>query len=1442
MLKTLCQGLPPTNRSAVVIIPPKSLWGPIQALRAKHDKSFVRWMPHINLLYGFVDERHFAEAADVLSKTLAGFEAFDLSLDHFRHFNHGKSETLWLATTPSAEGALRRLQATLQAAFPACDELSRRGEFQPHLTVGQTRSAAQTQAHIEAWQRSWTAIDFEVGGVAIISRRGDEPFVVRHAVPFGQGDFNAQENRQVASPLDKLRLGERITATLDWSSREVAKVMRFCLLNNDESGSMSGEMQRNVEVFEKVSALLENDFDAVIIHGFGSDSFYEIYANRASKKIFEQINAKGLNLKIKGSRNGGTIVKKVLANLKKRQTHGSTCPASHPKFLERFADVLDGIDETIDLTVVSTSDGGFDGRAPQQEIRAQMLRLSTRCRGRLAVNLLVGSYGSPDALFFFTGDPDAFQSRILFSTTKASEGVLKLQNFDARALQLDDPKGGGERFTIKPAPAFWALKDDVLRVYWPEGVEAPAQLTVRRSLPQSGGRELLLSATVSVLTTPVRIESDAREMFELIARCFDDNPYLRDSSRASLNEVMAQLEALLGTRASVLSSLTASEGERATLDAIKDQIDANLRQIEHARHGGLSLRALSSRMNALNNARRVLKKSLREGREALDQKLLERELVFMQKNPDHWAVWLQPAVDAIQAQLEKTQRDVGDAMQHLSTRIRSKKSREDGQTRAVDRHIERLQERSRARHDKRARRDDAGDHVAFEAPARWLDARCPITHASLEEGIVGLPFVADRADITSGNVASGGQNVDRIDVPAEAFVSLDAARELMWGVNGQMASPFCMGRGVYNAVIPTLLGAATPAKVRALEKAIGWLCTGTSGFEGPMAEAIPGALAAVLGALDDTGDALARRRQAHALLRTTALFDRFWSYPYVAGTSVLDEAAKRLPLSRVWAMSLETSGEAASLRSSGCVTSVLAKAVGADSLNAVAIARGMFMWSCRNIARSILAHNGEDGRGGVEGIKRMAALSRLDVALRGFSEQGVGSAERSPRRAMSETGLILEGQTLQKILGPDIFARWDVSYAVGAANFVDAVNDWMNALDSGAVFAVIDQLNGVFERFDAWNTEEADEDELVDEEDEKTGQFTATLMKQTHQHFDILSLEAVRPVRASSSVPTFADERLELRRVLKAGETRWVPPANAALPEGVYNLSVMRFINEHSSMRPLRALLRLHAAGLLGREALIALRREEETTAIPRVDDIFAGLADLVGGLDEVMLMLYRAFAFVVERANGYADNQWAEASMRDATLKRVEGVLDLEAAASERPAVHYGPRTIGLTALSPDINWPQMDARGRLPKHRIVGGRGETIGALFTCDRSDKNLTDKLLCQRAFEYISVVQKETEGDRFIGGLHRHARGVLGSYAADLSGASEDVLLGALKSLVPRLAGRVRGTPSIPEFFTDCAHVLYEMCHLGVDTRTLSSDEDENFFRAEAASIRAQSRP
>lgn len=65
-------------KTAVCVVPPTPLWPQIQSIRATHDKSYIRWMPHINILYPFHEDTDavFAHAAEKMAKTFkhSGFD------------------------------------------------------------------------------------------------------------------------------------------------------------------------------------------------------------------------------------------------------------------------------------------------------------------------------------------------------------------------------------------------------------------------------------------------------------------------------------------------------------------------------------------------------------------------------------------------------------------------------------------------------------------------------------------------------------------------------------------------------------------------------------------------------------------------------------------------------------------------------------------------------------------------------------------------------------------------------------------------------------------------------------------------------------------------------------------------------------------------------------------------------------------------------------------------------------------------------------------------------------------------------------------------------------------------------------------------------------------------------------------------------------------------
>jgi 2'-5' RNA ligase len=179
-VKTVC--------AAAVIIPPDEAWRPIQALRARYDRHFARWMPHITLAFPFRPKEEFESLAPQFEEACAGVAPFEIELAEFRFFDHGRdSFTLWLAANP-VEPVIA-LQAAVMRVTPDCDDVARfAGGFTPHLSVGQAHGEPIMQKLRESLQSRWKPVRFQISEFCLIWRgetRPDDTFRVGCKVRLG---------------------------------------------------------------------------------------------------------------------------------------------------------------------------------------------------------------------------------------------------------------------------------------------------------------------------------------------------------------------------------------------------------------------------------------------------------------------------------------------------------------------------------------------------------------------------------------------------------------------------------------------------------------------------------------------------------------------------------------------------------------------------------------------------------------------------------------------------------------------------------------------------------------------------------------------------------------------------------------------------------------------------------------------------------------------------------------------------------------------------------------------------------------------------------------------------------------------------------------------------------------------------------------------------------
>ena len=149
--------------SAVVIIPPKEKWGPIQEIRKLYDRNIYRWMPHITLLFPFYPKNQYTEIEKNFLLVSSEFTMFEICLREFRSFKHyNKNYTIWLDPTPN--DMIINLQSEFLKITPECNDVNKfKGGYSPHLSIGQFKgNHISLKNKIDELQNSWKEITFEV--------------------------------------------------------------------------------------------------------------------------------------------------------------------------------------------------------------------------------------------------------------------------------------------------------------------------------------------------------------------------------------------------------------------------------------------------------------------------------------------------------------------------------------------------------------------------------------------------------------------------------------------------------------------------------------------------------------------------------------------------------------------------------------------------------------------------------------------------------------------------------------------------------------------------------------------------------------------------------------------------------------------------------------------------------------------------------------------------------------------------------------------------------------------------------------------------------------------------------------------------------------------------------------------------------------------------------
>lgn len=172
-----------TNQTALAIILPYELWQQINSLKISGatDVQEGRWMPHLNLFFGFTPPEYFYEISKNIAKLK--LQSFDVEFNKLDFFRHERTFTLFLKPDDESIERLSTLHRQLSSSeILKLSCFDAKTVYSPHITLGNTEDESKIMNAI----RQQINIKFTVNTISFVSRIGFEYFKVMRNVVLSQ--------------------------------------------------------------------------------------------------------------------------------------------------------------------------------------------------------------------------------------------------------------------------------------------------------------------------------------------------------------------------------------------------------------------------------------------------------------------------------------------------------------------------------------------------------------------------------------------------------------------------------------------------------------------------------------------------------------------------------------------------------------------------------------------------------------------------------------------------------------------------------------------------------------------------------------------------------------------------------------------------------------------------------------------------------------------------------------------------------------------------------------------------------------------------------------------------------------------------------------------------------------------------------------------------------
>jgi 2'-5' RNA ligase len=264
----------------------EEVWQQLTRARTElRDPGLYRWPPHANLMYPFIDSKHFQkdDVLEKLQRVASQSQPFCISLDKFGTFGGNHRGVLWLYPRSyydknqtehtvvvaqqhddnhsmdnndnedvgpetmeknTTKEPLVALQALLEEQFPSQQGAASMAirPFAPHMTLSHYPSqqeALEALAQVESW---WTPQSFVVNEIYVLVRDGDNgQFQRAITIPLGNYNSSNSDNNTLMVHRPTLSFPDMPKVEEDWVREERMKLKKR---RNGRGGGGGGRSRR----------------------------------------------------------------------------------------------------------------------------------------------------------------------------------------------------------------------------------------------------------------------------------------------------------------------------------------------------------------------------------------------------------------------------------------------------------------------------------------------------------------------------------------------------------------------------------------------------------------------------------------------------------------------------------------------------------------------------------------------------------------------------------------------------------------------------------------------------------------------------------------------------------------------------------------------------------------------------------------------------------------------------------------------------------------------------------------------------------------------------------------------------------------------------------------------------------------------------------------------